>query len=627
MQIVQATSRPDCEVRDVVDLLTRDPVICGQVLKVINSSVYGLTRSVTSIDRAVVLLGLNTVRSLVLTFSLPAMQLPTVPDKPFRDHCLASVSGAIIARELTVRARRAFAEDDLVCGLLRDLGSLLLRHHFRERYEEFATTRTQRLFRHHCAAEREWFGVDHATVSAELLRRWNLPIELVEPIRYHHEPNLPDVPRVIAERTELLAFVEALTNLDLVTQDPEELDRVLNHAETRHQLDRTGLIDFLQGVLPKVQTFASLLSLDVGQCPDYAATLVQGATELAMLAASSNPVLSVPPGAGRIPKAISASPRAESGFSLDLPPAESDEATGLPAFRSEFIEQFPDGGCDLDGYQIQSVLGRGAMGVVFKGYEPGLNRHVAIKVMSRDLEFDEDARKRFAREARSVAAIRHQNVVAVYAVREASNTTYLVMEFIEGESLEQWQDRDGRLPLPALIRITEQVAAGLAAAHSRGIIHRDVKPANILIERETGRAVLTDFGLARMEDGVKLSSTACLVGTPLYMSPEYIMGGELDARADLFSLGGVLYTLASGKSPFDGVNSFAVFTQVCEHHPPPVRELRSDVPAWFDELVMSLLAKSRDDRPATADEVVQRVRRAESAPIQQKTGWKRWLGL
>jgi serine/threonine protein kinase len=111
------------------------------------------------------------------------------------------------------------------------------------------------------------------------------------------------------------------------------------------------------------------------------------------------------------------------------------------------------------------------------------------------------------------------------------------------------------------------------------------------------------------------------------MSPEYIMGGELDARADLFSLGGVLYTLASGKSPFDGVNSFAVFTQVCEHHPPPVRELRSDVPAWFDELVMSLLAKSRDDRPATADEVVQRVRRAESAPIQQKTGWKRWLGL
>jgi HD-like signal output (HDOD) protein/predicted Ser/Thr protein kinase len=630
MQIVQATSRPECDAADIVSLLTRDPVICGQVLKVINSSVYGFGRAVTSIERAVVLLGLNTVRSIVLTFSLPAMQMSTIPDKPFRDHCLSSVSGAIIARELTVRARKPFAEDDLVCGLLRDLGSLLLRHNFRDRYEELVRTRGQRPFGDLCRTEREVFGVDHAVLTAELLKRWNLPVELVEPIRYHHEPEkLSDAPPVFTERAALLAFVEALTNLDVVAQDPAELGRVLAYAEAKHGLGREGLIEFLQGVLPKVQTFAALLSLDVGQCPDFASVLSQGCTELAMLAVNSHSGR----GGGLAATGLdlrALTPGAAPAESPALPlPAPVPTTAPLPPFRPEFVDQFPESGCELDGYRLLSVLGRGAMGVVFRGYEPGLDRHVAVKVMARELVYDENARQRFAREARSVAAVRHENVVSVYAVREAAGVTYLVMEFVDGESLDDRLDRDGPLPAPDLLRVAEQVAAGLAAAHTRKVIHRDVKPANILIERATGRAVLTDFGLARMDDGAKLSTDSCIIGTPLYMAPEQVHGLPLDPRADLFSLGSVLYTLAAGECPFDSATTFGVLTKVCEHAPPPLTDKRPDVPAWFGELVARLLAKSRDDRPESAADVARLIRLTRE-PISDKPkagGWKRWLGL
>jgi eukaryotic-like serine/threonine-protein kinase len=628
MQIVQATSRADCEVKDIVELLASDPVICGQVLKVINSCVYGLTRAVTSIDRAVVLLGLNTVRSIVLTFSLPAMQLSTVPDKPFRDHCLSSVSGAIMARELTVRARKPFAEDDMVCGLLRDLGALLLRHTFLDEYVAFERTRADRSFRLQCALERDLFGVDHAEVSAELLKRWNLPMELVESIRFHHEPERgKNLPPLIAGRAELLAFVEGLTNLDLISQDAAELDRMLKYAEERHGMSREGLVEFLQGLMPKVTTFAGLLRLDVGASPDYAAILNAGCNELAMLAVQS----------GRI--AVTTANRSTSGSTarthsagvadadLLLPlPAEPRPADAPLPFIPEFIDSFPARGCELDGYRLDQVIGRGAMGAVFRGYEPALDRHVAIKLMLPALARDENARQRFAREARSVAAVRHENVVAVYTVRDVDDTTYLVMEYVDGESLEDRLEREAQLPVPEVIEVAAQVLAGLGAAHAKKIVHRDVKPANILFERATGRFKLTDFGLARVENDVKLSSGASLIGTPLYMAPEQVRGQTIDPRTDLFSLGSVLYALATGVVPFDARTTYTVLTNVCEHDPPPLRSHRSEVPAWFDQLVMKLLEKGPDDRFASAGDALRVIQQAQQTG-EKKGGWKKWLGL
>jgi HD-like signal output (HDOD) protein/tRNA A-37 threonylcarbamoyl transferase component Bud32 len=622
MQIVQATSRADCEVKDVVELLARDPAICGQVLRVINSSVYGLTRSVSTIERAVVLLGLNTVRSIVLTFSLPAMQMSGVPDTVFRDHCLASVSGAVIARELSVRVKRPMAEDDLVCGLLRDLGTLLLRRTFPEQYATFSTDRAERPFQDVCRLERERFGVDHPTVTAELLTRWNLPGELIEPIRHHHSPDdAPHTPPRVRERAELLWFVEGLTNLDLVAHDPAEVDRVLGYAKSKYDLSREGVIEFLQEVLPKIETFAGLLSLDVGKCPDYAATLATGCNELAVLAVKSSQTM-----ANSARQTVMGS-----GPVTPLPLPLPRPAADKPAFRPEFVTALPPDGCDLDGYHLLNELGRGAMGVVFLGYEPGLDRHVAVKMMTPEMARDENARLRFAREARSVAAVRHENVVGVYAVREAGPLTYLVMEYMDGGSLDVRLRGEGRLPAGEVIGVAEQVAAGLAAAHAKGIIHRDVKPANLLLDA-AGRVKITDFGLARVESDVKLSATSDMIGTPLYMCPEQVFGLPLDPRADLFSLGAVLYTLLVGAEPFRGSNTYDVITKVCELHPPSPGSLVKDVPGWFDQMVMRLLAKSRDDRFGSADEVVRHVRAGQVGPAsasasEKRGGWKKWLGL
>ena len=617
MRIVQATSDPECSPKAIVELLTHDPAICGQVLKVINSSVYGLTRPVTSVERAVVLLGLNTVRSVVLTFSLPAMQQSAVPGKPQRDFFLASVSGAILARELTVRAKRPFAEDDLVCGLLRDLGAQLLQQAFPEQYAEMVATRPVRRFADQCRYEREAFGVDHGAVTAELLRRWNLPAELVEPIRHHHEPErMGEAPPLLRERAELLAFVEALTNLDVVTQDQSELDRVLAHAQAAYGFDRAGLIAFLQEVLPKVKAFADLLSLDVGACPDFSAVLSTGCSELVALAVQTGRVSAA--ATHRMPADAARDPAEDAAFTLNADPAR-------PPFHPDMIDAFPAGGCDLDGYELRRVLGRGAMGVVFEGYEAGLDRQVAVKVMSRELAHDTASRARFAREAKSVAAVRHENVVSVYAVREVAGTPYLVMEFVDGGSLEDKLDRDGKLPVPELIDAATQIAAGLRAAHARGIIHRDVKPANLLLDRD-GRVKLTDFGLARVDDGAKLSSDACLIGTPLYMAPEQVYGLPLDPRADLFGLGAVLFHLGTGRLPFDDTSTFGVLTKVCEHTPPPVRELRPELPEWFERLVFKLLAKNRDDRFASADEVLDFIaRKGEDEAAKKPTGWRKWL--
>ncbi len=620
MQIVQATSRADCEVKDVVELLARDPAICGQVLKVINSCVYGLTRPVTTIERAVVMLGLNTVRGLVLTFSLPAMRMSTVPDKVFRNHCLSAVSGAILARELSVRARRPLAEDDLVCGLLRDLGSLLLRHSFPREYDQYDATRGDRPFALQSAIERELFGVDHAAVSAELLKRWHLPDELVEPIRFHHEPEkCADLPPAFGERAELLGFVEALTNLDQVAQQPQELRRVLGLANAKFGLTREELVGFLREVLPKVQEFSALLNVDVGACPDYATILEQGNTELAVLAVQSGRIAAG--SVGRTHTAIGDGP-------LPLPDAFPPVAGAdqVVAFRPEFVEHFPAGGCVLDGYRLEKVLGRGAMGVVFRGHEPALDRPVAVKLMALELAWDEDARMRFAREARSIAAVKHENVVGVYTVRDAADTTYLVMEYVAGESLQDRLDRERKLPVPTVIDLAAQILRGLGAAHAKKVIHRDIKPANVLLEADTGRAKLTDFGLARNENEASRSSGASLIGTPLYMSPEQVRGEAIDARTDLFSLGSTLVELVTGAAPFDAPNTYAVLQKVCEHEPPPLRALDPEVPEWFDRLVAKLLQKNPDRRFTTADEAV-RFLEQHHAPDGKRGGWKRWLGL
>ncbi|MFO1096315.1 MAG: serine/threonine-protein kinase [Planctomycetaceae bacterium] len=257
----------------------------------------------------------------------------------------------------------------------------------------------------------------------------------------------------------------------------------------------------------------------------------------------------------------------------------------------------------LDDIDILSVIGAGGMGIVLKGFQPELNRPVAVKVLAPHLATSGAARQRFGREAQAAAAIMHPNVMPILAVYSSGRLPYLVMPYVACESLQQRLDRDGQLPVLDALRIGLQVARGLAAAHAQGLIHRDVKPANILLEKGVNRALLTDFGLARAADDASLTRSGVIAGTPQFMSPEQARGESIDLRSDLFSLGSVLYTMCAGRAPFRAETSYGILRRVTDDIPRPLRDIRPEVPDWLDLLVATLHAKRADDRYAGAEAV------------------------
>ena len=259
----------------------------------------------------------------------------------------------------------------------------------------------------------------------------------------------------------------------------------------------------------------------------------------------------------------------------------------------------------LGRYEIERLIGSGGMGIVFKAFDTELNRPVAIKILAPFLADSESARQRFAREARAAAGVVDDHVVPIHNVESENEPPYLVMQYIAGGSLQEKLDREGPFDVAEVLRIGLQTARGLAAAHAQGLIHRDVKPSNILLDEGIERALLTDFGLARTEDDVCVTRTGHNPGTPHYMSPEQIKGEPLDPRSDLFSLGCVLYSLCTGGPPFRADSTYAVLRCVTDENPPFVREINPNIPAWLEDIVMRLLEKSREDRFQTAEEVAE----------------------
>ncbi len=278
----------------------------------------------------------------------------------------------------------------------------------------------------------------------------------------------------------------------------------------------------------------------------------------------------------------------------------------------------------LDHYEILAVVGGGGMGLVLKAIDEVLQRVVAVKVMAPQLATTAIARQRFIREAKAVAAITHDHVVTIHAVGEANGLPYLVMQFVSGGSLQEQLDRSGPLPIEEIVSIGMQVAVGLAAAHGRGLVHRDIKPANILLEeagdpvtpgapgRKPGdglvipgarRVRITDFGLARAVDDASVSRSGVVAGTPQYMAPEQAQAHPVDHRADLFSLGSVLYAMCTGRAPFGAGSAIAVLKHVCEDSPRPIRELNPNVPEWLGAIIGKLHAKNPNRRFQSAAEV------------------------
>jgi serine/threonine-protein kinase len=249
-------------------------------------------------------------------------------------------------------------------------------------------------------------------------------------------------------------------------------------------------------------------------------------------------------------------------------------------------------------FDIEDELGRGGMAVVYRAMDRRLRRRVALKVLPPDLAFRADVRSRFVREAQMAARLSHPHIVPIYAVDETGGLVWFAMGLVEGESLARRLAREPRLDISTVRRILREVAGGLACAHEQGVVHRDIKPDNILLDRSTGRALVTDFGIARAAEGdLRLTATGVAVGTPAYMSPEQAMGEkDVDGRADIYALGVVGWQMLAGELPFQAENTPGMLMKHISEAPRPLSGLRNGLPANLVYAIERAMAKSRADR-------------------------------
>ena len=259
-------------------------------------------------------------------------------------------------------------------------------------------------------------------------------------------------------------------------------------------------------------------------------------------------------------------------------------------------------GRTVSHYNIIEKIGSGNMGVVFKAQDLRLGRLVALKFLSPGLSFEAEAKERFAHEATAASALDHPNICAIHEISESeTGQVFIAMAYYDGETLEEKLKR-GRLPLPELQDLAIQTASGLAKLHSEGIAHLDIKPANLLITNE-GKVKIIDFGLAKL-GGSRIATERTIVGTPLYMSPEQIGGRKIDHRTDIWSLGVVLYEMATGKLPFEESRFEAIVYAVLNEDFRPMKHFRDELPDHLEKVVRKALAKNAEDRYQQADELI-----------------------
>ncbi|MFT4799677.1 MAG: serine/threonine-protein kinase [Candidatus Azotimanducaceae bacterium] len=265
----------------------------------------------------------------------------------------------------------------------------------------------------------------------------------------------------------------------------------------------------------------------------------------------------------------------------------------------------------LGRYQVEKELGQGAMGIVYLGKDPKINRSVAIKTMALSNEFEgselEDVKMRFFREAESAGRLNHAGIVSIYDAGEESDLAYIAMELLKGYDLDEHIKADSLLPLAQVLKIGVECAEALDYAHQESVVHRDIKPSNIMYDPDTGSVKITDFGIARITDSSK-TRTGTVLGTPNYMSPEQCMGKKVDGRADLFSLGVVLYQLSSGALPFKGESMATLMYSIVNDPPIDIRTVKPDIPPTVRKVIHNAIGKKPDKRYQTGKKLAAHLR-------------------
>lgn len=267
----------------------------------------------------------------------------------------------------------------------------------------------------------------------------------------------------------------------------------------------------------------------------------------------------------------------------------------------------------INRFEILEEIGKGAMATVYRAYDPRIKRELAIKILRPEHSVNTEFRKRFLKETKAVGKLNHPNVIKIYDVGEFENQPYIAMELLTGKFLNEIMDGEDKLPIRDVMDMTAQLTAALECAHNHGVIHRDLKPANIAWSAEERRIILTDFGIARIENPEFTQSTLLgqVLGTPKYMSPEQILGKLVDGRSDLFSLGVILYQLISGQKPFAGTTMASLTYQITQENPPPLDDLTQDAPPRLIFIANKLLQKNPSARYQNCKELLQDLSRVK----------------
>ena len=276
-------------------------------------------------------------------------------------------------------------------------------------------------------------------------------------------------------------------------------------------------------------------------------------------------------------------------------------------------------GTEVAGFRIESVLGRGGMSVVYVAEQVRLGRKVALKVLTSELAWDEQFRERFVRESHIAATIDHPNIIPIYDAGEADGVLYIAMRYVQGPDLKEILKR-GNLGVGRTIFLVEQLTSALDTAHAHSLVHRDVKPGNILLEESTDHVYLTDFGVAKQTTARGLTSTGHFLGTVEYAAPEQIEGGPVDARTDVYALGCVLYECLTGSPPFAHGTEHAVLHAHLVDPPPAVTRVRPDLPQAFDGVIATAMAKAADDRFSSCGDFARAARGAASGTARRVDG-------
>ena len=276
-------------------------------------------------------------------------------------------------------------------------------------------------------------------------------------------------------------------------------------------------------------------------------------------------------------------------------------------------------------YRVKSLLGMGGMGAVYLVHDKGLDRDVALKLIRSDIAEDQDALERFKREIQLSSRVTHPNVLRVFDLGESDGIQFLTMQFVDGRDLSTILKKQGKLPIDRLLRVFRQTAEGLKAAHDQGVTHRDLKPQNIMVD-SADRVYVTDFGMAKSSEQSGMTQTGAVIGTPFYMSPEQVKGEAVGPQSDIFSLGVILYQMATGTVPFSGATPFEVMIQRIQRRPKPARELNPELPVYLQKIIERCLAVDRDVRYQNVGQILADLdSESVRSGISYRSMSRRWL--